>query len=86
MMRLFGSFLLLFSLALPVSAVDFTAPQVPASGREWMPRHVDSFGEGFSELLKTTVYHIRPDLKEATQVMLAVVAIIIFISILQMRN
>lgn len=84
MIRFLLSFLLFLSLALPASAVEFTAPQVPASGREWMPKNVESFGDGMSELLQTVVSHIRPDLKEASHVMQAVVAVIVFVSILRL--
>ena len=84
MMRLFFIFLLLLSiLPVPVSAVDFTAPQVPASGSRCMPDNTEDFGSGLLELLQTAVLQIRPDLNEAANVMLSVTAAVVLICILR---
>ena len=84
MMRFLLSFLLVLSLAIPVSAVEFTAPSVPASGREWMPENTDNFGGGLAEILEKAVFQLRPDLEEGLQVMLSVIAAVILISILRL--
>lgn len=84
MMRFLLSFLLVLSLSIPVSAVEFTAPSVPASGREWMPENTDNFGGGLAEILEKAVFQLRPDLEEGLQVMLSVIAAVILISILRL--
>lgn len=75
--------LLVFFLASPVSAAEFTAPTVPESVEDLMPDRAESFGEGLFMILKDVIPLIRPDLKQAAQVCLAVIAITLMISLLQ---
>ncbi len=77
------SLLLVFSLALPAAALEFTAPQVPDSGAEQMPENTQSFGDGLMELLRNAVMTIRPDLKEALRVSLSVTAAVMMVSLLR---
>lgn len=81
MIRLVLSILLLLSLASPVYAIAFTAPPVPDSGQNWMPENTQNFGEGIWELLQTAINHIRPDLEEAVQVIISVIAAVLIICI-----
>lgn len=69
-------------MVVPVSALEIEAPQVPDSGREWMPEKTDSFPEGFWELIQKAVAGIRPDLREAAQVSLGILAAVLMISII----
>lgn len=57
--------LLMFSLSVPASAAELTAPRVPASGLERMPDSTDSFGKGLQELLQEGICLLQPELKEA---------------------
>ena len=83
-MRLFPLFLaMVIILAIPVSAVEFTAPEVPESGRDLMPEKPDSFGEGLLEILQDAVKRIRPDLAEAAKTCLSVMASVLLVSVLQ---
>ncbi len=76
------SLFLVFILALPVSAMDFTAPVVPKSGASSMPENTDSFGEGLTELLKNVLLKIRPTLREALRVCVMLLAAVMLIHIL----
>lgn len=76
------SILLIFSLALPVSAFEIEAPRVPQSAVARMPRNTASFGEGLRELTQSVMLKIRPDLTEASRVSLGIVAAVIAVSIL----
>ena len=75
--------MLIFALALPASAAEITAPEVPEAGEDLMPENTDSFGDGLWELLQKAVRLIRPDLREASKVSLAVIAAVMMVSLLQ---
>lgn len=75
--------MLVFALALPASAAEITAPEVPEAGAELMPESTDSFGDGLWELVQNAVLRIRPDLREASRASLAVIAAVMMVSMLQ---
>lgn len=76
--------LILLSLTvMPARALDITAPEVPESGREWMPDEADSFWEGLMMILRDGVRLIRPDLREASSLCMGIVAVILMLSLLQ---
>lgn len=62
---------------------EFTAPQVPDAGLEFMPEKAESFAEGFWELIGQAAARIRPDLAQAAEVCVSVVAVIMLLSILR---
>lgn len=74
---------LLALLAMPVSALDITAPEVPESGRELMPADTETFGQGLLVVLRDAMGYFQPDLKEAASVCLGVIAAVMAVSILQ---
>ena len=67
-------FLLLLSMALPVSALEITAPRVPESGADNMPQQTQSFGKGLLELLRKVLLGLHPDLKQALTTSVSVIA------------
>lgn len=75
--------LLVLSLAVPVSALEVTAPEVPKSGAELMPENTDSFGRALLELLQNAVGILRPGVKEAAQVSLSIIAAVMMVSLLR---
>lgn len=75
--------LLVLSLAVPASALEITAPEVPKSGAELMPENTDSFGSALLELLRNAVGFLRPGLKEASRVSLSIVAAVMLVSLLR---
>lgn len=74
--------ILALAMAVPVSAAEITAPGVPESGAEYMPSQTESFGEGLWELFKDAVSQIQPDLAEAAQVCMGVIAAVLLVSLL----
>ena len=74
---------LILTLAPNAYALEITAPEVPKSGKEWMPENTESFGEGLWELLQSVILQIRPDLAEAAQVSLSVTAAVMIVSLLK---
>lgn len=83
MRKLILCVVLLFALAMPVSALEITAPEVPESGEELMPKKAQTFGEGLWEIIQDVLPLIRPDLAEASRVSLAVIAAVMMVSLLQ---
>lgn len=77
MKHLITAILILFFLALPAHAAEFTAPAVPESGSDLMPDKT-GFGEGLLQMLGNVLPLIRPDLAQAakTVLVLAVIAIL----------
>lgn len=83
-MRLLALWILIvFVLAIPVSAVEFTAPEVPESGRELMPERTETFSQGLRELLKDAIMLIRPDIRQAAKTCVSVIAAALLVSVLQ---
>lgn len=83
MSKLFAVLLLIFSLALPVSAAEFQAPAVPKSGQALMPRETGSFGAGLRELTSRALERVRPDVAEAGRVSLGVFAAVMITAVLR---
>ena len=83
MIRLLASILLVICLCLPVSAAEYTAPEVPDSGRNLMPAETSSFGSGFTELLRKACFLIRPDLNDAVRLGTGIIASALLVSMLR---
>lgn len=83
MIRFIVPVILVLCLALPASATEYTAPEVPDAGRDLMPDETEHFDRGLSELLKKACFLIRPDLSEAVRVGTGVIASTLLISILR---
>lgn len=71
-----------FSLALPVSALEISPPQVPDSGSEVMPDDTDSFSDALRDLLRNSVRKILPDLTEASRIAVTVTCGVMILSLL----
>lgn len=83
MSKIFLITVLLFSFAIPVSAAEFTAPPPPGEAQARMPENTDSFGTGLSQLLRSVLSGIRPDLQEAAGISLSVMTAVMLVSLLQ---
>lgn len=83
MVKLFLSICFMISLAVPASALEIEAPEVPQAGAKYMPEQTDSFGSALTELFSDALKLIRPDLASASEVSLSVLCVVILLSILQ---
>lgn len=80
-MRAILLMIILISLTVqPVYAAEITAPTVPEAGRQLMPERADSFGEGLWQLIKAAVGLLRPDIRDAADVCLKVIAMTLLVS------
>ena len=75
-------FLLIFSMAVPVSAAQLTAPEVPPSAAEFMPEQPDTFAEGLLYVLKKAITYIEPSLADASGICCSLIAIALLVSLL----
>lgn len=82
-MKLLSIIFVLFLLAVPVSGAELTAPEVPDSGRMYMPSATEDFGAGLLEIIKHGISFLRPDLKEASKVCVGILACVMLVSILK---
>ncbi len=73
---------LLLCLALPVSAAEYTAPQVPDSGAYIFPEEPESFGQGVLSILKDAVALIQPAIAEAAAMCMGLIAVSMLMSVL----
>ena len=81
MKRIVLVLLILSFLAVPVSAVEFTAPPVPEYGAEYMPDTTDSFGDGVLEILGKVIPKIQPSMTQCLQTCTRITAVILLVSL-----
>ncbi len=70
-------------LALPVSAMDYTAPTVPESAEQLMPAEIETFGQGLWKVIQNALGLLHPKIKEACGICIALVAVALLVSIVQ---
>ena len=83
MRRILILLILICCIAIPVSGLEIEAPQVPESGRDWMPESRNSFGEALWELFQKGISYIIPEMKRASQFGTRVLCIVLLTSLLQ---
>ena len=74
--------LIMISLAVPVSAVGLTAPEVPDSAKSFMPEEPQNLKEGIRHVLFQALLQFRPDLKQAYQVCSGIVLVVLIVSLI----
>lgn len=74
-------FALLFLLAIPVSAMDITAPTAPDDVVDLMPAETESFAEGLWIVIRTAIVKVAPDLSAAVGTCMAVMAVVMLASV-----
>lgn len=70
-------------LLTPVSAMEFTAPNAPASAQEYMPADVDTFGDGLWHIIKTGIAKLQPNIADSLEVCVSLVSIVLLVSLLR---
>lgn len=70
-------------LAVPVHAMDFTAPTVPEVGEELMPAEPESFGKDLVKIIKDAVSYIAPKLAENAAVCTGLICAVLLVSVLK---
>ena len=74
---------LITAFAMPVSAMEFTAPTAPDSALEYMPQDTESFADGLWYVIKSALHTLMPDVSEAAGTCLCLVAVVCLTSVLE---
>ena len=78
--------ILLFVLAIPVSAQDYTTPPDPDGVSNLLPEDRDSFGEGLQYVLRSAFAALQPELAACLGVSAAVIGAALLISVLSTQQ
>lgn len=70
-------------LAHPVSAMEYTAPEVPETAQEYMPDNSTSFSQDLIHIIKKAAGDLLPSVTESAGICLSIFAIVILLSVLQ---
>lgn len=81
MRRLILIILVLFSITLPVEAMDFTAPLAPEPAQENMPDQTENFGEGLLYILRSGFDDLQPSVLEAVKTCVSVISVSLLVGL-----
>lgn len=82
-MRILALFLCILWCAVPASALEIEAPEVPEKARNWMPQNTSSLFEGLCEQFDIVVDSIYGDVREASGVCVGIIAAALMVSLLE---
>ena len=83
MKKLFTVVVLLILMSIPVSAMEFTAPEPPDDVADLMPAEKETFGEGLWKVITSAVATLQPDLAEAARICVCLFAVSVLTSVLR---
>ena len=82
MKRLLMLLMLIVTLAMPVSAMEFTPPSAPSDVQELMPAETESFAQGLWSVIKAGIIKFAPNLTAAVGSCMALTAVVLLVSVL----
>lgn len=82
MRRMIIILLIIFSLAVPVNAIEFTAPDAPEAAQKLMPDDTEDFGEGLLFVIRSALDTLRPSMVEAVRICISLIAASLLVGIL----
>lgn len=74
-------FSLIFFLAIPVNSMEISAPTVPESGAQLMPKEPESFGEGLLWVANNAMKRFQPEFIEAAKMCIQVLCAVLLTSV-----
>lgn len=83
MKRLLILIMLLSLVTIPVSAVEYTAPQAPENALDLMPAQTSSFGNDLWKVITAAVSALQPQIAQCAKTCLCVFASVMLISLLK---
>ncbi len=83
MRRFITLLLILAAITVPVSAMEFSAPDPPKSVEDLMPVETESFAQGLWKIVSSAFSDLHPNLKEAAGVCISLIALVMLISLLK---
>lgn len=82
MRKLMTILAILFLLAVPASAMDFTAPDAPQEAQKYMPDETTSFGEDLQCVIRSALKTLQPSFVEASEVCVSLIAASLLVGLL----
>lgn len=73
---------IIFILAVPVNAMDFSAPPAPEAALEYLPHRIEDFGDGLRFVIISAISSLNPDIKEASSVCATLIGISLLVGLL----
>lgn len=70
-------------LAVPVQAMEYTAPEAPEDAQELMPSESTSFGADLWKIITSAVEKLEPDLAHAALTCFSVFAVVMLVSVIR---
>lgn len=83
MRKVWIALFLLFILARPAAAMDYTAPLPPEDALELMPVETDSFGKDLWKVVTAAIAKVQPEVAEAAGVCLSLFASVMLLSMVK---
>lgn len=83
MRKIFILILLIFTVCIPVEAMEFTPPAAPDSAQDLMPKTQSTFTEDIWYILKNAISSLRPDISQAASVCAGLIAISLLVSLVK---
>ncbi len=83
MRRFLSIVIVLFLIATPVCAQEFTAPEAPESAQRYMPENIHSFGEDLWFVIKSAFSDLQPSLADAAGICLSAIAVVLLVTLTQ---
>ena len=77
---------LLFAMAIPVSAEEYSIPEVPDHAQGLLPDDRDTFAEGLWYVIRTAFDIVQPDIAQCGRVAISVLAVAILIGFLHSQD
>lgn len=69
-------------LAVPVSAMDFTAPSPPEQAEKYLPNEIENFGDGLRFVIKSALTTVQPSITQALEICVSLVVAALLISLI----
>lgn len=79
MRKILLSMVLVCLMVVPVSAAEFTAPEI---SNQFMPAEVEDFSDGLLYVIKSAIDSIAPEIRDAGKICLSIVAVAMLVSLI----
>lgn len=83
MRKIFPLIVICLLLAVPVQAMEYTAPEAPEDAQELMPSESTSFGADLWKIITSAVEKLEPDLAHAALTCFSVFAVVMLVSVIR---
>lgn len=83
MSKWFIAVVLMFTIAAPVNAQEWTAPTPPDPAMDLMPENIDTFWEGLQEILQSALPQVMPSFSQCFGSCVSIFAVVMLLSVLQ---